>query len=60
MSMYERVCMYVCMYVCFRSTCVTTHHHEVREVQVLVGATIEAEAEETWVYLSICLHVQCL
>ena len=31
---------------------VAAQHHEVREVQVLVGATKEAEAEEMLVYLS--------
>ena len=39
---------------------VAAQHHEVREVQVLVGATKEAEAEEMLVYFSICLHVRCL
>ena len=36
---------------------VAAQHHEVREVQVLVGATKEAEAEAKLVHLSICLYV---
>ena len=57
----EEVC--VCMIYVFRvycSTCVATHHHEVREVQVLVNATNESEAEEMWINFSICLHAPCL
>ena len=39
---------------------VAAQHHEVREVQVLVGATKEAEAEEIWITVSICLHARCV
>ena len=39
---------------------VAAQHHEVREVQVLVNATNETEAEEMWINFSICLHAPCL